>query len=48
LGDEEIADFTLIHEQPTIQDFKDIDTILQTSNLNINTTLEDRYEAKDE
>lgn len=47
LVDEKIVDFTLIPEQPIIQDFKDINVILQTMNLNVNTTLEDRYEGED-
>lgn len=48
LVDEEIVDFTLILEQPTIQDFKDIDTILQTTKLNINIALKDYYEDENE
>lgn len=36
-----------IPEQPIIQDFKDINMILQTMNLNVNTTLEDQYEGED-
>ena len=46
--DEDTVDFTLISKQPTIQDFKDIDTILQISKFTINTTLEDQNLGEEE
>ena len=46
--DENTADFTLISKQPIIQDFKYIDTILQTSKYTINATLKDQHLGEDE
>jgi len=48
LVDEDTIDFTLISKQPIIREFKDIDTILQTSYFTINTILEYQYLDEDE
>lgn len=46
--DEDTADFTLISKWNTIQEFKDIDIILQNFELIINMTLDDQDLGEDE
>lgn len=46
--DEDTIIFTLISQQPTMQEFKDIDIMLQTYEFTIDTTLEDQDLGEDE